>query len=324
MEAGRDWLRFARIMTVTALVLFVALIGTIAALDPYDTGRFALVSKPGVPPQGPRTAHASRGRDPAYDAAILGNSHVQLLSPERLSAATGIPFVSLTVPATGPKEQFAILDYWLANRVRPPRAIVIGVDPYWCRDDPAMANWMPFPFWLYAPDPWTYLAGLARLDVLEETGRRLRYLAGRIARGRADGYWDYEPDYAAQVAAGGALLAKLAQPRATIAVNPTGRFPPLAALRERLAGLPAALRVVLVRSPVYRTGLPKPGSPEAATDAACASAYGALAADDPRIRLIDWRTDRPESRIAELWFDHTHYRAQVAVALERAIADAIR
>lgn len=320
MAAASDWLRFARLMTVTGLVLFAALVGAIAALDPYDTGRFALVTKPGVPPQGPRTAHASRARDPGFDAAIIGNSHVQLLSPERLHAATGIDFVSLTVPATGPKEQFAILDYWLANRPRPPRVIVIGVDPYWCRDDPAMANWMPFPFWLYAPDRWTYLAGLARLDVLEETGRRLRYLAGRIARARPDGYWDYEPDYAAQVAAGGALLAKLAEPRATIAANASGRFPPVEALRERLARLPQSVKVVLVRPPVYRTGLPKPGTPEEATDAACAGAYAALAASDQRVRLIDWRNDRAENRIADLWFDHTHYRAGVAIALERAIA----
>lgn len=323
MDPARNWWRFVSLLVLTTLALFVALIGAIAALDPYDTGRFALVSKPGVPPQGPRTAHASRARDPAFDAVIIGNSHVQLLSPQRLLAATGISFVSLTVPATGPKEQFAILDNWLANRARPPRVIVIGVDPYWCRDDPAMANWMPFPFWLYASDGWTYLSGLARLDVLEETGRRLRYLAGRTARARTDGYWDYEPDYEAQVAAGGALLAKLAEPRATIAVNTTGRFPPLEALRQRLGRLPASIRVVLVRPPVYRTGLPEPATPEAATDAACADAYGALAAADPRVRLLDWRRDRAENRIAELWFDHTHYRAAVAVAIEREIAAAL-
>lgn len=320
MAAALDWLRFARLLIVTALVLFVALVGAIVALDPYDTGRFALVSKPGVPPQGPRTAHASRARDSGYDAAIIGNSHVQLLSPERLHAATGIPFVSLTVPATGPKEQFAILDYWLAKRVRSPRVIVIGIDPYWCRNDPAMANWMPFPFWLYAPDPWTYVLGLARLDVLEEAGRRLRYLAGRIPRARQDGYWDYEPDYTAQVAAGGALLARLTEPRATIAVNETGRFPALEALRARLQRLPSSVRVILVRPPVYRTGLPEPGTPEAATDGACAAAYGALAAADPRVRLLDWRGERAENRIAELWFDHTHYRAPVAIAMEQEIA----
>lgn len=324
MGPARPWLRFSRLLLGVALALFAGLAIGLAALDPYDTGRLALVVKPGVPPQGPRTAHASRARDPSFDAAVIGNSHVQLLSPSRLTALTGMPFVSLTVPATGPKEQLAILDFWLTNRTRPPGAVVVGVDPYWCRDDPAMANWMPFPFWLYAADRLSYLQGLVRLDTLEEAGRRMRYLAGRIERARPDGYWDYEPDYLAQVAAGGALLARLSERRATTGVNATGEFPPLAALRERLARLPATTRVILVRPPVYETGLPEPQTPEAATDAACAAAYAGLAASDQRVALLDWRVRRPESRIADLWFDHTHYRAAVAIAIEREIAERLR
>jgi hypothetical protein len=71
-------------------------------LDPYDTGRSALVERPGVRPQGPRTAGASRGRDLAFNAAVFGNSRIQLLSPERLNGITGLSLVQLSVPGTGP------------------------------------------------------------------------------------------------------------------------------------------------------------------------------------------------------------------------------
>ena len=83
-----------------ALVLIVT---AVYAIDPYDTGRSSLLAKPGVRPQGPRTAAASRGRDQAFNGAIIGNSHIQLLSPERLKAATGLDFVQLSVPATRPE-----------------------------------------------------------------------------------------------------------------------------------------------------------------------------------------------------------------------------
>ena len=71
------------------------------AIDPYDRGSLAAFEGRGVRVQGPRTATASRGRDPAFDAAIVGNSHVQLLSPERLTRATRASFVSLATPGTG-------------------------------------------------------------------------------------------------------------------------------------------------------------------------------------------------------------------------------
>lgn len=315
--------RFALAFVVAAAVLFFGLIGAIVALDPYDTGRFALVTKAGVPSQGPRTAHASRGRDPAYDGAIVGNSHLQLLSPERLAAMTGVPFVSLTVPATGPQEQLALLDYWLRHRSRPPRVLVIGIDGYWCRAEPDMPVWKPFPFWLYADGARDYLRGMARFQVLEEVPRRLRYLAGAIPRARPDGYWNYEEDYGALAQANNGLMPALDRPIATIGVNLTGRFPPREALAERLARLPATTRVVLIRPPVHAVGLPAPGSPEARTDADCAAAYATLAASRPGVTLIDGRVDTPTVRNAALWFDPTHYRSPVARELEAAIASAL-
>lgn len=322
--AGGDapaWARFAAWLLGVAGALLATLLALVVFLDPYDTGRFALLRTPGVADQGPRTAHASRGRDPAFGGAIFGNSHLQLVSPERLKEATGVPFVSLTVPATGPKEQFALIDYFVRTRPAAPKALVIATDGYWCGSDPAMPNWKPFPFWLYDPDPLAYLSGLIRYDTLEEITRRIELALGRRARARPDGYWDYEGNYVWRAEA---VAVDLARRHASAPTNLTGAFPPLDRLRARIAALPPETVVVLVRPPVYVTSLPQPGTPEAEAEASCLAALRMVAAGRPRTALVDWRRDRPENRMIENYFDHTHYRTPIARALEADIAAAIR
>src|ERR1700709_298534 len=103
---NRSWRRFAAAFAWTAAGLLGGYLALATLVDPYDSGRSRLLSAGGVRPPGPRTAPASRGRGPAFTGAIIGNSHIQLVEPGRLGALTGIPFVQLSVPATGPGEQF--------------------------------------------------------------------------------------------------------------------------------------------------------------------------------------------------------------------------
>jgi hypothetical protein len=311
------WRRFGTLALTGAAVLTLGTLAAIFVLDPYDTGRPGLVLAPGVPSQGPRTAAASRARDDTFSAAIIGNSHVQLLMPEKLSQQTGLPFVSLTVPGTGPKEQIAILEFALARRATPLRALVVGVDGFWCKADEQLTPFNPFPFWLYSLDPWRYAAGLVRWDSLEALGRRLRYLAGTQERGRPDGWWDYE---AHRVWRRDVMETQLAQRFETSPRNESGRFPAFERLRETFRMLPADMAVVLVAPPVYVTGLPADGSDLARSDAACRDARSALAKSRPRTAVVDWRDARPENRVIENYFDHTHYRADVARKLEEDIA----
>src|SRR3712207_6134716 len=100
-DAGAPWRSFAVTLLTAAALALLGILTAAYLVDPYDTGRSLLLHKPGVRPQGPRTAAASRGRDPAFDSAIIGNSHIQLLSPERLKEKTGLSFVQLSVPASG-------------------------------------------------------------------------------------------------------------------------------------------------------------------------------------------------------------------------------
>jgi hypothetical protein len=322
---GRVWTRFVLTLVSVAAGLLALAAAGLFVLDPYDTGRPGFISRPGVRPQGPRTAAASRGRDPAFNAAIFGNSHVQLLSPERLDALTGLRFVSLIAPATHPREQLVLLDWFARHHRGTAKAIVIGIDGNWCTADPKLPNEKPFPFWLYERSALAYAAGLVRFDILEESSRRIDWLRKKNPeRARPDGYWDYEPNY---IGLGYDVRpdrrAILEKPTPAIPANPEARFPAADALATALAGLDPAIRVALVVPPVYRSALPEPGSALARADAACKQAFARVAGARPGASFIDFRQASPEAMEPSLWFDHTHYRRPVAERVERGIAEAL-
>ncbi len=316
------WRGFVLVFLAAGLLTLVLAMSVAFVADPYDTGRPGLFKKTGIRPQGPRTAAASRGRDPAFDSAIFGNSHVQLLAPERIGAQVDARFVSLIAPATNPREHLVLLDWFNRHHKDGIKAIIIGIDANWCTGDPALPNDKPFPFWLYERSLLSYLRGLLRYETLEETPRRVAFLIGKSPeRARPDGYWDYEPNYIGlgfDVRAD--RRAMLDKPLPTVTVNAMGRFPAAERLGLALRELPAGARVILLHPPVYRTGLAKSGTPEAATVLACKAAFAAVAANRPLTSVLDWRSERAESREPGLWFDHTHYRRPVAEAIERDIA----
>lgn len=318
------WTRFVLAFLATAVVALILLLATIFLLDPYDTGRSPLALGQGVREQGPRTAAASRGRDPAFRGAIFGNSQIQLISPEELKNRTGIPFVSLIAPATGPRETLVLLDWFLSHRREKAEAIVIGIDDRWCTADAGLPSDKPFPYWLFEPSLPRYLAGLLRFEAAEEVPRRIAYLAsGGKDRARPDGYWNYEGDYLRQgYETDPSIRARLNNPAETSGGNVEGPFPAAARLAEAMRGAPDT-RLILVRPPVYATALPQPGSRAAAADAACRNAFATLAANRPLTRLVDGRQDRPELHDPSLFFDHRHYRQPVARLMEARIAEAI-
>lgn len=321
------WTGFTGAFLSAAVLIAVAFLTAAFLIDPYDSGRSPLKLKEGVRPQGPRTALASRGRDPNFTGAIFGNSHIQLISPEELRAKTGIPFVSLIAPATMPKETFATIDWFLRHhRETPPKAIVVGIDNYWCTADPALPTEKPFPFWLLSRSLTDYIGGLMRFDLLEELPRRIAYLiSGKAQRARPDGYWNYESDYSVQgYGTNPELIARLEKPLEAGGGNVDGPFPAATGLEELMKAAPAENALILLRPPVYVTALPKPGTRDALANAACRKAFADLAARRPRTALVDWRVDRPELRDPRLFFDHSHYRQPIARLVEADIADAIR
>src|SRR5215218_484508 len=192
-----EWGRWLATFCGTLAVAGGLLLALIYVVDPYDSG-FGLLGIRGVDDASPRTANASRARDPQFDAAVIGNSTGQLLKPSELSALTGKSFVQLTVPGTGPREQLAIMDFFLRQHAR-PGALVIVTDASWCQRDAALPMRHPFPFWLYGDSTVDYVSRLFSTRALRLTLRRLLVGLGLRPRSAPDGYWDYEKDGPAEL-----------------------------------------------------------------------------------------------------------------------------
>lgn len=318
------WRAFAQALLGGAAGIFLALVALLVLIDPYDTGRLTPLPRSGVRDQAGVTAHASRIRDPAFDAAILGNSHVQALRPDRLSRLTGLSFVSLVMPGSRPREQIALLERYLAAAEGRPKAVVMGIDAWWCTADPDLPTSGRFPFWLYDPRGPAYVAGLVRYRSLEDAAAHLRFRVAPENPARPDGFDDYEPVYVSLGAGDREAVRRKLQTRISLyEPNPSAPFPSI----DRLGGVldaPGATRppVVLLQPPVYPTALPEPGSAEAGVRQACRMAVARLG-ERPGVRVLDWQ-ERSEAADPDQYFNHDHYRDSLAQQVERSLADVLR
>lgn len=312
------WRRFGAVFLAGAAALFALLVAFAAACDPYDTGRFALLPPRPREAISPRFDLASRGRDPRFEAVIIGNSHAAPISPARLTeAAGGVPFASLIAAGGSVEPSLALLRWFLAHRTRPAQAVVIGIDEVWCQEDPRFPGEPPFPFWLVSPNPWTYARGLVRMASLQQALDRVARPGRRHFRPRpADGFWDLELDLAWEPA----RVQRILETPSWAGINLTGRYPGLDALKAALASGPA---VVLVLPPVWAGRLAVRTPDGIASDEACKAAIRAFAASRPRTAVVDWRQDRAETRAMENFFDHTHYREPLARKVEADILAAL-
>ena len=308
---------FVLAFAAAACGLALAVWSCFIALDPYDRG-FGLISRPGTLETGPRSAHVSRARDPRFNAAIIGNSHTQLLSPARLDRAADLQFVQLSVPGTGPREQAAMLD-WLLSRNLAVKAVVLGVDAEWCQPDPAFPLLNPFPFWLYSPRLSSYLSGVFRFDAIDASLKRLGYLLGRAKPLPADGYWDYVQRWPGKP---GAFAANPKLAGVEIQFGADGKQPGGDKLASTLAVLPPDTLAIVLIPPVWSQAMPKTGSANARAERSCASALQKAALARPKTVFLDWRRDHQALRDPASFWDTTHYGHPVAELIEREIAAA--
>ena len=303
-----------------ALALGAALVfALVLIVDPYDSGRVGLTGIKGVNDASPRTSNASRARDPQFDSAIIGNSTGQMVKPAELSRLTGLRFVQLTVPGTGPREQLAVLDFFLRQH-RQVGALVIVTDESWCARDRALPQQHPFPYWLYGESDIDFLGRLFSSRALSLTWRRILLGLGLRQRSAPDGYWDYEAlgprEFQPAIVPrddGGPAPAKVSED-----------FPGVALLDVAIRKLPPDLPVVLFVPPAYATMLPKPGSRAAAEEQACAAALRKVVAGRPHSNFIDYRVDNALTRDRANFMDFGHYRAPIARRIEQGIAESIR
>jgi hypothetical protein len=301
---------------IAFLAVFFGGLGSIYAflvlVDPYDTGRFATPLPPGIVDNELRTAVASRGRDPRFNAVIFGNSRAQLLNPAKLSEATGLSFVQLVTPGSGPKEQLTLMRYFLRHHPG-VKGIVFSIDERWCGHDPSLPVILTFPFWLYRGD-LEYLANLLSTRAFNAAQTRIKLAMGLISPTDPRGYADYEtghvrnfhPPIPSDSSEGGAA-------------TPNTYFPALEAFDVLLAELPPQTKFVIMMPPVYHTVLPRPGTQAAADLSACKSEL-ARRLGRQGIALLDYLVDGPIGRDPENFMDLVHYRLNVARLIEGSIA----
>ena len=303
-----------------ALALGAALVfALVLIVDPYDSGRVGLLGIKGVDDASPRTANASRARDHNFDSAIIGNSTGQLIKPSELSRLTGLSFVQLTTPGTGPREQIAILDYFVRKHAK-IGALAIVTDAGWCARDPALPQQHPFPYWLYGRSDLDFLGRLFSSRALSLTWRRILVGLGLRQRSAPDGYWDYEKE-------GPREFQPVIVPRDDGGPAPakvSGDFPGVALLDAAIRKLPPDVPVVLFVPPAYSTMLPRPGSLAAAEEQACNAALRKIVAGRPNSNFIDFRVDNTLTRDRANFMDFGHYRAPIARKIEQGIAESIR
>jgi len=316
------WRRLLALYAATFVSIGLVTAGLILALDPYDTGRFALFGGYGVPHFGPRLRLASVARQPELDVAIIGNSTIQLIDPARIGALSGKRVVTLAVSGTGPVEQEAILTWLLDHhRHRGLRAVVFGIDDSWCRHDGKLAPHYAFPFWLYSSDPIVYAANMIRLKSFEAAERKIKLMLQLAPPARSDGYDDYDAGRVWDPAGAMEGLKEDVETEPVAAVADIN-FAALQLLETILARVPREIALVFVVPPRYRGALLKHrADPERAQ--ACMEELARLAAQRQRTQVLDFsrRSDLVER--AEDYWDRLHYRAPVARKLEAEIAGAL-
>src|SRR5689334_21793366 len=114
-EPARQWRRWLAVFGGVFFGLGALLFALLLLIDPYDTGRFPSFGLVGVRDRSMRTADASRGRNPHFNAAVVGNSTAQIINPYRLSELTDLHFIQLSIPQTGPREQLELMHWVLLN-----------------------------------------------------------------------------------------------------------------------------------------------------------------------------------------------------------------
>src|SRR5689334_7045749 len=145
--SDKQWRRWTLRVVAIFCALMAAILAAILFIDPYDSGRFPSLGIHGESYFFQRYGNIGLARAPRFNSAIFGNSHGQLLNPRSLSGTTGLKFVQLATPGTNPREQIAMM-HWFVSHHDKVAAMVLALDERWCNHDPTLPVATYFPFGL--------------------------------------------------------------------------------------------------------------------------------------------------------------------------------
>jgi hypothetical protein len=307
-------------------MLGVALGGTalvyvsVILADPFATGRLSPFGHFNVTSDKRMFNNAGRVRNPAFDAAIIGNSRSFAIEPQRLSEGTGRRFAHLGLEAVSHADQLTMLSLFAKARAQRPAAFVQVVDAEnWCNPSRGRTAY-DVPWWLYEGSTLTYLQRILSAESVRASLRRIRIalgVSGDAARG--DGYFIWMPKNAAQL-----RQAMVIAPQPVDAAAADAPFAELDDLERALNRIEAASPVVLLMPPVFAKALPVAGSLADARLAACKRRLEAIAAARPNTAFVDARRDGAAVREPNNFIDATHYLEAAAIPAEIEVIAALK
>lgn len=302
---------------IGAALLVLALM---VLVDPYDSGKLGLLGIDGVDNRLTQITAASRARNPDFNAAILGNSTAQMIEPAELSGATNLRFVQLYMTGASPREQLAVLDFFLRNHAK-VGALVFAADPGWCVHARPKEEGAPFPYWLYDRSVVTYGVRLISWQAIEQAFQRISIGLGRRPRMNPDGFVSYEDIWPP------GRFREVDPPRdpaPAVSAEERAVFPEIAALHEVIRTLPGDVPVIIVVPPTLASTVARPGTEAALERAACDAAFRKVVAGRPRSNFISYRVDNDLTRDRANFADFIHYRSALARKIEQGIAASLR
>lgn len=321
IDPNLSWTRFLRITSASVVAIGLTVIAFIAAADPYG-----LRAAPGHPP-GPIVDTAQRwsypqvARGGAYDAAVFGSSTSRLLDPVALDAAFGAHFANLAMNAATPDEQLRLARLFLAGGTG--KLILFGLDATWCAAAPAARSAIPFPDWLYEPQPAFGLLRQVNSRSVEAAAKAVLARAGYgRAAIRADGYAVFTPPEAAYDAVRAeAHIASAARDPQEPADTPNAPMPALDRLGALLGTLGPRTRAILAFMPVHVVLQGRAGTPAGEREAACKARAAQIGAEHGAL-VVDFRIPSSVTTHDTNYWDALHYRVPVADRIVSGLKEA--
>jgi len=313
-----DWRR----VIVACLAAFVGALAvfflTVIVIDPFDSGRFPTFMPSGSPDDRAPTINISRGRDPRFDAVLLGSSRAVLVDPRRIADLTGYRFVEMAALGATVREQMTFL-HWFGGHRPNVEAVIIATDQAWCELDPSLPGEVDFPYGLYSDSTLEYLKTTLSSRTLRFMKERIQYALGRMPGVDREGYYDSE----AKIAWPGPSTAQRNWPMATTTTLPKVTLPGLRMLDATLKEVPGEPFIVMWMPPYYVNALPPSGSEAALDLEACKDALREWTRRRGRATFVDFAIDTPESADPRNFLDSDHARNRYIRLLEPRIAAAL-
>lgn len=314
-----QWRRWLACLVLGSAGGAAVLFAFIVLIDPYSTGRLALMQRLDRVPVDAWLAKAGVIRDPQFDAAIIGASTADALDPASIGAASGLNVVQLAFPGTAPRTTRLMSQLFASHhRGKSTLQILIIIGEHWCAPNPITAEFFPYR-WIYQSTNWEYLSEIFNTQALRLALRRVGIWLGVAGQSIPENGFGFRlPNNFDPQATARKLLEMKPAPDA-----PAGPFPELDALSLHLGALDRGTAVLLTVLPKFVNALPPAGSAAEARDTACRDTVRQIAAQRPNTGFLDLQGDNEMARHLPSYIDGIHFHDAVARMVEREIAKAI-